>query len=347
MKSRQQIEARALEIAERVVSGGKVEDDFVECKAEWVHDTAKAARRIAGLANAARGEGVMWLIGLDENNHQVVPLDSTDPANWWGSVESKFADGVVPSVRTLSVPTAHGLLMCLYFETDRSPYVVTANGVAGVTREVPWREGTLLRTAKRHELLSLLSAAVAAPKLELLQPKLTLRLAQSRDRAGDPQYIEGQRVLALQAELFIDSEARALLPRHRWRIEFVTDGDHRFVADTVDFTSHLIWDDTRKAMSPELEHVYGVAVRRAGLAVSGPDSVALSATAPVPIDVETYTLRGAGWIDVILQLPTNGVGRVATARQRLGWSSGDNDVKRRGHTTQPIFAEWAIPMFER
>lgn len=118
----QRIEARVLEIVDRVVTQGrKVEDDAVEAKATWPADPHKAARRIAALANAARGDDVMWLIGLDENGHAVVPLDDTDVANWWPAVESKFADVVAPAVRTLVVPTEHGQVVCLYFETDRSP----------------------------------------------------------------------------------------------------------------------------------------------------------------------------------------------------------------------------------
>jgi hypothetical protein len=110
----------------------------------------------------------------------------------------------------------------------------------------------------------------------------------------------------LEADLFIDSATRVLLPRHRWRIEFVTSNDQRFTADDIHCTRHLVWDNTRMARSPEPEHMYGVAIRTAGLAVTGPDSIGLSATAIVPIDIETYSLGGAEWMDVVLQLPTNG-----------------------------------------
>jgi hypothetical protein len=76
--------------------------------------------------------------------------------------------------------------------------------------------------------------------------------------------------------------------------------------------------------------------------VTGPDSIGLSATAIVPIDIETYSLGGAEWMDVVLQLPTNGDARVATIRQRLRWSSGDNSSDRRDTSAPRIFAEWAI-----
>ena len=60
-----EIEAWALGIIDRVIQKQPIEDDRVELKAEWP-DALKAARRIAGHANAARGEPILWLIGVDE-----------------------------------------------------------------------------------------------------------------------------------------------------------------------------------------------------------------------------------------------------------------------------------------
>jgi hypothetical protein len=42
-----------------------IEDDRVELKADWP-DAEKAARRVAGHANASGGGSVLWIIGLDE-----------------------------------------------------------------------------------------------------------------------------------------------------------------------------------------------------------------------------------------------------------------------------------------
>ncbi|WP_063066460.1 AlbA family DNA-binding domain-containing protein [Nocardia violaceofusca] len=336
----QRIEARVLEIVERVTNGGRTEDDFVECKSKWP-DQSRAARRIAAISNAARGEDVMWLIGLDENGHRVVALDATDPGNWWGSVESKFADGVAPSVRMRNIPTDQGMVVCLYFETDRSPYVVNVdpNTAGGLTREVPWRDGTRTRTAKRHELLSLMSAVTAVPELELLQPKLTFGLERRPDRFGDFRNVEGERVLEFEAVLFIDSEDRVLLPRHRWATQFVTIDGVQFDAD-IEFSRHVVTDYGKARVEPE--HAYGVAVRTAGLLVTGPDSVILTATAKVPADVATSRLEFVSWVEVFVQLPTNGTGRTAVARQRLCWSSGHNEPGP--ETAAPVvFATWSMP----
>src|SRR5437879_2012436 len=64
MKSAQ-IEAWILRIADRIKGGKPLEDSRVEIKAEWT-DPIPAARRIAAHANAAGGEPILWIIGIDE-----------------------------------------------------------------------------------------------------------------------------------------------------------------------------------------------------------------------------------------------------------------------------------------
>jgi hypothetical protein len=59
-----EIEAWALKIVDAVKRNAPHEDSRVECKAEWIAPSA-AARRIAAHGNAAGGEPILWLIGLD------------------------------------------------------------------------------------------------------------------------------------------------------------------------------------------------------------------------------------------------------------------------------------------
>lgn len=140
----------------------------MEAKSAWLNDTKKAARIIAAMANAARGETILWIIGLDEDGGRIVPLDSTDPADWWQRVESGFADKTTPGMQLLQVETEHGPVVALFFETDRAPYLVTTNGHGGVSKEVPWRSATTTRTASRAELLSMLTESVAVPEIDLI-----------------------------------------------------------------------------------------------------------------------------------------------------------------------------------
>ena len=74
------IESWALRVLERVGNRQSVEDSKVELKAKWP-DPVKAARRIAGHANAARGESILWLIGADEKQGVITG------ANYQGSVK--------------------------------------------------------------------------------------------------------------------------------------------------------------------------------------------------------------------------------------------------------------------
>ncbi|WP_433678044.1 transposase [Nocardia sp. CA-119907] len=75
----QRIEARVLDIVTRVVGGGRAEDDSVECKAQWPGDPAKAARRIAAISNAARGDDVIWIVGLDEDGQVIASAGPSRP----------------------------------------------------------------------------------------------------------------------------------------------------------------------------------------------------------------------------------------------------------------------------
>jgi len=167
-----EIENWALRIIEQVESGQPNEDYRVELKAEWP-DAKKAARRIAGHANAAHGEPILWLIGVDEEKG-VVGVNNEELANWSAQVRAEF-DGLAPQMlRDLNIPVAGTTAVALLFDTDRAPYLVKnpaygqSNG-GPVQLEVPWREARSTRTASRSDLLRLLSPMQRTPSLELLE----------------------------------------------------------------------------------------------------------------------------------------------------------------------------------
>jgi hypothetical protein len=62
-----ELESRVLDIVSRVKARQLIEDMSVELKATWTKPE-QAARRLAGQANAARGELVLWTVGLDEKS---------------------------------------------------------------------------------------------------------------------------------------------------------------------------------------------------------------------------------------------------------------------------------------
>jgi hypothetical protein len=151
---RHEIENWALNIVDQVKSGQSAEDDKVELKSLWPSDPKKAARRMAGHANAARGEPILWLIGVDERNG-VVGADDVEMANWWPTVQAEFA-GLTPGiVAHLNILVEDKTIVAILFETDRAPFVVKnpVHGSAGggsVSLEVPWREGTSIRSARQR-----------------------------------------------------------------------------------------------------------------------------------------------------------------------------------------------------
>lgn len=172
-----ELEAWVLRVADTIKAGGHNEDSRVELKAKWPDDPARAARRIAGLANAGRGDDVLWLIGLDETEG-VVGATASDTASWWGSVKAWFDEGG-PSLQDQVVHLDGQSVVALLFGAEGAPFVVRnpAHGQSGggpVEREVPWRDGTSTRTARRSDLVRLLVPRLREPEFEVLAARVSL-----------------------------------------------------------------------------------------------------------------------------------------------------------------------------
>lgn len=161
------IEAIVVAAVEAVLSGNRIEDERIECKSELM--PPERVRQLAGAANAALGDEVIWIVGVDEAKAQLVPLDSTvDLADWWAKVERGFDDQVSPGLTSMWIPVPNGLVLALHFTTDRAPYAVRNPGGGTPELEVPWRAGTRTRSAKRHELLRTLLPTISIPEVTLL-----------------------------------------------------------------------------------------------------------------------------------------------------------------------------------
>jgi hypothetical protein len=146
-----QIEAWAVRKVAAIQAGGRPEDALVECKALWL-DPGKAARQLGGHANAARGEPILWLIGVDEKRGPVPIENESAGENWWPQVVKSF-EGVPPELgRDLLVFAGEQPFHALLIETNRAPYVLRRPGDC----DVPWRDGTHTRSARREELLRML-----------------------------------------------------------------------------------------------------------------------------------------------------------------------------------------------
>jgi len=172
-----EVEAWVLDVIARVKAGQPNEDARIELKREWP-EPKKAARRIAGHANAAGGDLVLWIIGVDQAVG-VVGVNDLDFAKWFPQVLAEFNELAPTLVMDLNVPVSGKTVVALLFETDRAPFVVknSAHGATGagpVELEVPWREGTRVRTANRSELLRILSPLQRLPSFEVLDGEIEL-----------------------------------------------------------------------------------------------------------------------------------------------------------------------------
>jgi len=165
-----ELEAWALRIVDQVGRQVRIEDTRVELKSDWL-DPKRAARRLAGHANAARGSTILWIIGLDETAG-IVGISGADFAIWWGQMQSEFNE-LAPSVTNLVVPVQGKEVVALAFDTSRAPLVVKnpafgSQGGGSVSLEVPWRDGTSTRSATRSDLIRLLEPLLRLPEITVL-----------------------------------------------------------------------------------------------------------------------------------------------------------------------------------
>jgi hypothetical protein len=175
-----EIEEWTLRVVDRVLAGDQIEDDRVELKSDLI-DKNKAARRIAGHLNAARGANVLWILGVDENAMTAPGLSvDADVTSWLQGVLNYF-DQVPPDVQTVVVHNGNSpSVTSLLFSGDHIPMVVrnAAHGNSGagsVEREVPWREGNSTRSALRSDLIRLLVPVARAPAVELISASVEAR----------------------------------------------------------------------------------------------------------------------------------------------------------------------------
>lgn len=209
------IEYWALQIIESVRLGQPIEDSRVELKSEWP-DAAKAARRVAGHANAVRGEQILWLIGVDETRG-VLGVSHSEFSAWYAQLDSQF-DGSAPDVKDVNIHINSQTVVALLFDTDRAPYVVR-NPAAGkenggpVELEVPWREGTAVRSARHADLIRILVPIARAPSIEILGGSFNVSVSQVKKSGQRPAQALG---VLVQLALYATSRNsdRVVIPFH-------------------------------------------------------------------------------------------------------------------------------------
>lgn len=205
----EQVEDLARKAIRRAKEGKPCESSQVEFKSCWTDEKSlrKAARQLAGFANAARRLPVIWIIGVEEVSGNVTGADATETANWWPKVMSHF-DSVAPSMQHNAPFEIDGhTVVALSFDTARPPYIVKTAENQQAEREIPWREGNITRTAFRHEILSLLIEQASLPRFELLDSELM---------SGPLQNDQNRHVLAFSIVIYAERiERRLHAPHHR------------------------------------------------------------------------------------------------------------------------------------
>lgn len=173
------VEEWAFRILTRIQHGQPTEDSLVELKGSWPA-ARDIARQLAGHANSAQGQPIMWLFGVDEKTG-IVPVSPQDPAVWRDQLAKEF-DGFLPPFIHYNLQWSGLSFTAFVFETDAAPFVVL-NPNRGqpnsgpFDREVPWREGRT-RSATRGELILIARPPARLPIIEVVEGKLTL-MAQS------------------------------------------------------------------------------------------------------------------------------------------------------------------------
>lgn len=311
---KQHLEARVLELVDWVERGRAVEDDRIELKAQWPTDLYRAARQIAGLANASRASSVLWIVGLDERGGVVESLDPVEVSQWWAQVARHF-DEEAPGLQCLIVPTGgEKYVVALQFETERAPYLVNTLGGGRIEREAPWREGNSTRTAHRHELLRAVVAQARVPELELVRGNLSIRGVDPYSGSGDDDTLS--RVIELNASVFISAEGESVLPQHRqsWTIEL--DG-HEPRPMLVQIGGPFSIDRTRVA-GEQFRTEAGIiqVLDDRGLVVRGSAEVQVNGRTYLSCE-EVDAWETASWIDLAASLPLDRSSLSATLRARF------------------------------
>ena len=269
------LEVLVCDAIDRAMRGENVEGTTIELKSDWPASYSKAARQLAGLANAARGEPVTLVIGVDEKAGSVTGADQQEIANWWGQVKSYFEFEFAPDLLvTLSLPIREKTVVALHFHTDRAPYLVKnpCQPRGPVEFEVPWREGNSTRTARRADMLRLLVPIERLPEIELLSMRVTLIINhQAPHWSTDGMTVPPQGYgWAMMARLYIHPRraSRLMIPSHRCELTLDTES----TAGSVVFDETCFKQDLGCPIYPTT----------AGALIEGPGIVSLSGSRVFP-----------------------------------------------------------------
>jgi len=182
---------------------------------------------------------------------------------------------------------AHGtIVVALLFETERAPFVVknpsfgkTAGGA--VSLEVPWREGTAVRSAHRSDLIQVLSPQQRAPHFDVLAAMMQTHRVNG---------VEPDTRWTLQVELYVvpGDENTLVIPFHRcsgWIHFFGSDAKVEFdeIRLGPPYSAGLIGINRTPPRNLSLT----VNASSSEVLIDGPGKVLFHASVSTPGDIET------------------------------------------------------------
>jgi len=179
----QELEAIARRAAEITSARQTFEDDRVELKSLWPDPIVDMARQLAAQANASGRQEFVWLIGIRQKVG-VVGAPARDGADWLPRLRPIFDEAVVPTLSAhLNLDFAGKNIVALAWDPHEPPYVIKLD-TGPVRREAPWREGEMVRTAGRRDLLRILEPIALPPTLGFVPSAfswITANLAEGGD----------------------------------------------------------------------------------------------------------------------------------------------------------------------
>lgn len=218
----QELQARVKPIINAVMQGRPVEDTRVEVKSAWI-EALQAARRLAGHANAASGEPIIWIFGIDEKAKEVIGVETLEMDNWIKSLEKHF-DGAAPALVThTNIHLQNKTVVVLYFETHHAAPFIIKNPKGGYPEfEVPWRSGTRLRAAKRVEILQILLPNLRIPRVDVLSAELSLAVQQGAYGTAYQNANKRLFLWTITADLYIttQTQGRIVIPHRNCSAKF-------------------------------------------------------------------------------------------------------------------------------
>ncbi|GAA1911312.1 hypothetical protein GCM10009737_10920 [Nocardioides lentus] len=200
-----ELEILALRAVEDMRAGRQREDDRVEVKSRWPEP--KAARQMAGAANALRGEPLVYIIGCDEAG-AITDGSGHDPESWYREICREFNSPpprLLFHVTVAVTDTPGDSVTALAFDTNEFPYVMTVKS-APDRREVPLRTATGTKSSDRQDLLRILAPTLTSPPCEISDAEVSASISAlgGEPGAGDlSSEVPPRTVLSISARLKI------------------------------------------------------------------------------------------------------------------------------------------------